>query len=72
MIEFLWSIFDISLVLLLLALAWATCSTQDMMRAVTLFIALGLLIAAKNALENRKANRQLLQTEIESPLADQT
>ena len=45
MIELLWSIFDISLVLLVLALAWATCSTQDMMRAVTLFIALGLILA---------------------------
>ncbi len=45
MIELLWSIFDVSLVLLLLALAWITCSTQNMMRAVTLFIALGLLLA---------------------------
>ena len=45
MIELLWSIFDISLVLLLLALAWASCSTQNMMRAVTLFIAFGLLLA---------------------------
>ena len=45
MIEILWSIFDITLVLLLLALAWTTCSTQDVMRAVTLFIAMGLLLA---------------------------
>ena len=45
MIELLWSIFDITLVLLLLALAWSTCSTRDVMRAVTLFIALGLLLA---------------------------
>jgi len=45
MIELLWSIFDVSLVLLVLALAWASCSTQDMMRAVTLFIALGLILA---------------------------
>ena len=45
MIELLWFVFDITLVLLLLALAWATCSTQDMKRAVTLFIALGLLLA---------------------------
>jgi multisubunit Na+/H+ antiporter MnhB subunit len=45
MVELLWSIFDITLVLLLLALAWTTCSTQDVMRAVTLFIALGLLLA---------------------------
>jgi len=45
MIDLLWSIFDISLVLLVLFLAWATCSTQDMMRAVTLFIALGLILA---------------------------
>jgi energy-converting hydrogenase B subunit D len=45
MIELLWSIFDITLVLLLLALAWTTCSTQDVMRAVTLFIAMGLLLA---------------------------
>ncbi|MFW2439913.1 MAG: MnhB domain-containing protein [Arenicellales bacterium] len=45
MIELLWSIFDITLVLLLLALAWNTCSTRDVMRAVTLFIAMGLLLA---------------------------
>jgi multisubunit Na+/H+ antiporter MnhB subunit len=45
MIELLWSIFDITLVLILLALAWTTCSTQDVMRAVTLFIAMGLLLA---------------------------
>ncbi len=45
MIELLWSIFDIMLVLLLLALAWTTCSTQDVKRAVTLFIAMGLLLA---------------------------
>ena len=45
MIELLWSVFDITLVLLLLALAWGTCSTQDVMRAVTLFIAMGLLLA---------------------------
>ncbi len=45
MIELLWSIFDVSLVLLLLALAWATCSTQEVIRAVTLFIAMGLLLA---------------------------
>ncbi len=45
MIELLWSIFDITLVLLLLALAWTTCSSQDVMRAVTLFIAMGLLLA---------------------------
>jgi multisubunit Na+/H+ antiporter MnhB subunit len=45
MIELLWSIFDITLVLLLLALAWTACSTQDVRRAVTLFIALGLLLA---------------------------
>lgn len=45
MIEFLWSIFDISLVLLILVLAWAACSTHDMMRAVTLFMALGLILA---------------------------
>ena len=45
MIELLWSIFDITLVLLLLALAWSTCSTRDVMRAVTLFIAMGLLLA---------------------------
>jgi len=45
MIELLWSIFDITLVLLLLALAWTTCSTQDVKRAVTLFIAMGLLLA---------------------------
>ena len=45
MVELLWSIFDITLVLLLLTLAWTTCSTQDVMRAVTLFIAMGLLLA---------------------------
>jgi len=45
MIELLWFVFDITLVLLLLALAWGTCSTQDVMRAVTLFIAMGLLLA---------------------------
>ncbi len=45
MIDFLWSIFDITLVLLLLALAWTTCSAQDVKRAVTLFIAMGLLLA---------------------------
>jgi len=45
MIELLWFVFDIILVLLLLALAWSTCSTQDVMRAVTLFIAMGLLLA---------------------------
>ena len=45
MIEILWFIFDSMLVLLLLALAWTTCSTQDVMRAVTLFIAMGLLLA---------------------------
>jgi multisubunit Na+/H+ antiporter MnhB subunit len=45
MIELLWFIFDITLVLLLLALAWTTCSTQNVMRAVTLFIAMGLLLA---------------------------
>ena len=45
MIELLWFVFDLSLVLLLLALAWATCATQDVKRAVTLFIAMGLLLA---------------------------
>ena len=45
MIELLWFVFDIALVLLLLALAWVTCATQDVKRAVTLFIALGLLMA---------------------------
>ena len=45
MIEILWLAFDISLVSLLLALAWATCFTRDVKRAVTLFIALGLLLA---------------------------
>lgn len=45
MIELLWSIFDITLVLLLIALAWNTCATQDVLRAVTLFIAMGLLLA---------------------------
>jgi multisubunit Na+/H+ antiporter MnhB subunit len=45
MIEILWLIFDITLVMLLLALAWFICSTQDVMRAVTLFIAFGLLLA---------------------------
>ena len=45
MVELLWSIFDITLVLLLLSLAWATCSSRDVMRAVTLFIAMGLLLA---------------------------
>ena len=45
MIEILWFVFDIALVSLLLALGWATCATQDVKRAVTLFIALGLLLA---------------------------
>lgn len=45
MIEILWLIFDIMLVLLLIALAWTTCSTSDVMRAVSLFIAMGLLLA---------------------------
>jgi len=45
MIEILWFVFDIALVSLLLALGWATCATQDIKRAVTLFIALGLLLA---------------------------
>ena len=45
MIETLWLVFDISLVLLLLVLAWTTCAAQDTKRAVTLFIAMGLLLA---------------------------
>lgn len=45
MIEILWLMFDIMLVLLLIALAWTTCSNTDVMRAVTLFIAMGLLLA---------------------------
>jgi len=45
MIEILWSFFDITLVILLLALAWFTCATQNIVRAITLFIALGLLLA---------------------------
>jgi multisubunit Na+/H+ antiporter MnhB subunit len=45
MIEILWFLVDTMLVLLLLALAWTTCSTRDLMRAVTLFIAMGLLLA---------------------------
>jgi len=45
MIEILWFMIDTMLVLLLLALAWTTCSTRDVMRAVTLFIAMGLLLA---------------------------
>jgi len=45
MIEILWFMVDVMLVLLLLALAWTTCSSRDVMRAVTLFIAMGLLLA---------------------------
>ena len=45
MIEILWLLFDFILVILLLALAWTTCSAQDAKRAVTLFIAFGLLLA---------------------------
>jgi multisubunit Na+/H+ antiporter MnhB subunit len=45
MTEFLWFTFDLVLVTLLLALAWTTCAARDVMRAVTLFIAFGLLLA---------------------------
>lgn len=45
MTEILWLVFDLTLLILLLALAWLTCATRDVMRAVTLFIAFGLLLA---------------------------
>ncbi len=43
--EILWTFFDITLVILLLVLAWLTCAAQNVVRAITLFIALGLLLA---------------------------
>jgi len=45
MIEALWFSFDLILVLMVIALAWSACETQNMMRAITLFIAMGLLLA---------------------------
>lgn len=45
MTELLWFFFDISLVTMLLVLAWLSCTTQNMLKGITLFMALGLLLA---------------------------
>ncbi len=45
MIETLWLVFDAAMVLLLWALGWMACSTQSARRAITLFVAFGLLLA---------------------------
>ena len=45
MIDFLWWIFDIAMVALLWILGWSSCAVQSARRAITLFIALGLLLA---------------------------
>lgn len=45
MIDLLWLVFDALLVLILLGLAWASCQTSDLKRAVTLFIAFGVFLA---------------------------
>jgi multisubunit Na+/H+ antiporter MnhB subunit len=44
MIEALWALFDVFLVLLVLALGWGACSTQNVIRAIILFIAMGLTL----------------------------
>ena len=45
MINVLWNVFDVLLVILLLVMAWFTCAVTNLKRAVTLFIAFGLLLA---------------------------
>lgn len=45
MSEWLLLSFDILLLLILLALAWLACNTREIKRAVTLFVAFGLLLA---------------------------
>ena len=45
MTETLWLVCDAAMVLLLWALGWMACSTQSARRAITLFIAFGLLLA---------------------------
>ncbi len=45
MTEILWLVFDVAMVLLLWVLGWMACSTHSARRAITLFIAFGLLLA---------------------------
>ncbi len=45
MIEGMWLLFDLTLILLLLSLAWLTCASHNNQRGVTYFIAFGLLLA---------------------------